>query len=165
MASLRCQDSLDAVRKKTLRERNPRMCAKLLQSCLTLGDLWTVAHQAPLSMGFSRQEYWMGFPVLCRGSSWPRDRTWVFCGSCTASGFFTSEPPGKPKNPISQFSSVAQSCWTLCDPMNRNTPGLPVHHQYRYLKMKDQNKTDLLIKKFRLGETMLNQVYAIFWII
>ena len=28
-----------------------------------------------------------------------------------------------------QFSSVAQSCPTLCDPMNCNTPGLPVHHQ------------------------------------
>ena len=30
---------------------------------------------------------------------------------------------------IIQFSSVAQSCPTLCDPMNCNTPGLPVHHQ------------------------------------
>ena len=28
-----------------------------------------------------------------------------------------------------QFSSVAQSCLTLCDPMNRSTPGLPVNHQ------------------------------------
>ena len=28
-----------------------------------------------------------------------------------------------------QFSSVAQSCLTLCDPMNRRMPGLPVHHQ------------------------------------
>ena len=28
-----------------------------------------------------------------------------------------------------QFSSVAQSCPTLCDPMNRSTPGLLVHHQ------------------------------------
>ena len=28
-----------------------------------------------------------------------------------------------------QFSSVAQSCPTLCDPRNRSTPGLPVHHQ------------------------------------
>ena len=28
-----------------------------------------------------------------------------------------------------QFSSVAQSCLTLCDPMNHSTPGLPVHHQ------------------------------------
>ena len=33
-------------------------------------------------------------------------------------------------NPLSvQFSSVAQSCLTLCDPMNRSTPGLTVHHQ------------------------------------
>ena len=28
-----------------------------------------------------------------------------------------------------QFSSVAQSCPTLCDPMNPSMPGLPVHHQ------------------------------------
>ena len=28
-----------------------------------------------------------------------------------------------------QFSSVAQSCLTLCDPMNSSTPGLPAHHQ------------------------------------
>ena len=33
--------------------------------------------------------------------------------------------------PVSQvqFSSVTQSCLTLCDPMHRSTPGLPVHHQ------------------------------------
>ena len=30
---------------------------------------------------------------------------------------------------LSQFSSVAQSCRTPCDPKNRSTPGLPVHHQ------------------------------------
>ena len=35
--------------------------------------------------------------------------------------------PGK--TVCSQFSSVAQSCPTLCDPMNCSTPGLPVHHQ------------------------------------
>ena len=34
-----------------------------------------------------------------------------------------------PKCSSVQFSSVAQSCPTLCDPMNRSTPGLPVHHQ------------------------------------
>ena len=34
------------------------------------------------------------------------------------------------KDPISvQFSSVTQSCPTICDPMNRSTPDLPVHHQ------------------------------------
>ena len=37
-------------------------------SCVRLfGTLWTVAHQAPLSMGFSRQEYWSGLPCLPPG--------------------------------------------------------------------------------------------------
>ena len=36
------------------------MHVKLLQLCLTFATQWT--HQAPLSMGFSRQEYWSGLP-------------------------------------------------------------------------------------------------------
>ena len=36
--------------------------AELLQSCPTLCDPWTVACQAPLSNGFSGQEYWNGLP-------------------------------------------------------------------------------------------------------
>ena len=35
----------------------------------------------------------------------------------------------KPLNDSVQFSPVAQSCPTLCDPMDCSTPGLPVHHQ------------------------------------
>ena len=43
-------------------------CAtKLLQSCPTLCDPWTVAPQAPLSMGFSRQEYWSRLPCPSLG--------------------------------------------------------------------------------------------------
>ena len=34
-----------------------------------------------------------------------------------------------------QFSSVAQLCPTLCDPMNRSTPGLPVHHKLLEFKL------------------------------
>ena len=37
--------------------------SQLLQLCVILCDLWTIAHQAPLSMGFSRQQYWSG--MLC----------------------------------------------------------------------------------------------------
>ena len=36
-----------------------------------------------------------------------------------------------PKTEVPQFSSVTQSCPTLCDPMNRRTTGLPVHHKLR----------------------------------
>ena len=45
-----------------------------------------------------------------------------------AGGVFTTEPPV-------QFSSVAQSCLTFCDPMNCSTPGLPVHHSWSSLKL------------------------------
>ena len=42
---------------------------------------WTVAYQAPLSMGLSRQEYWskLPFPSPGDGSSQPRDQTQVYC--------------------------------------------------------------------------------------
>ena len=33
-----------------------------------------------------------------------------------------------------QFSSVAQPCLTLCNPVNRSTPGLPVHHQLIFIE-------------------------------
>ena len=36
--------------------------SEVTQSCPTLCDPWTVAHQAPPSMGFSRQESWSGLP-------------------------------------------------------------------------------------------------------
>ena len=37
------------------------------KSCPTLVTPWTIAHQAPLSMGFSRQEYWSGLPFPSPG--------------------------------------------------------------------------------------------------
>ena len=37
--------------------------SEVAQLCLTLSNPWTAAYQAPPSMGFSRQEYWSGFPV------------------------------------------------------------------------------------------------------
>ena len=36
-------------------------------SCLTFATPWTVVHQAPLSMGFPRQEYWSGLPFPSPG--------------------------------------------------------------------------------------------------
>ena len=52
---------------------------------------WTVAHQVPLFMGFSRQEYWSGLPFLPPGDL-PNPGT----EPCVAGGFFTTEPLGKP---------------------------------------------------------------------
>ena len=84
---------------------------------------WTTAHLAPLSMGFSSQEYWSGLPISSsRASSWPRDRTHDSCVSCTGRQIFYHQvtweaPPAAlvpdskesvcPLKPGTDFSSLA----------------------------------------------------------
>ena len=67
------------------------MCAKLLQLCPTLCLLWTVACQAPLSMGFSRQEYWSGLPCPPSGDlPDPGIEPSSLMSPALAGGFFTT---------------------------------------------------------------------------
>ena len=59
--------------------------------------LWAVGHQAPLSMEFSRQEYWTGLPFPPSGDLPNPEIVLVSPASPElAGGFFTTEPPGKP---------------------------------------------------------------------
>ena len=53
---------------------------------------WTVAHQAPLSMGFSREEYWNALPFPFSGNLPGIEPT----SPALAGEFFTTEPLGKP---------------------------------------------------------------------
>ena len=65
--------------------------------CPTLATPWTVARQAPLSMEFSRQEYWSGIAISSsKVSSQLKDQTWVSCISCSVGELFITKPPGKP---------------------------------------------------------------------
>ena len=57
---------------------------------------WTVARQAPLSMGFPRQEYWSGLPFLSSGNlPDPGIEPMSPASPALAGRFFTTEPPGK----------------------------------------------------------------------
>ena len=69
---------------------------------------WTIARQAPLSMGFPRGEYWSGLPFPSPGN--------------------LSDPRIKPKSPSLAAAAVKslQSCLTLCDPIDGSPPGSPV---------------------------------------
>ena len=73
------------------------MHACLLSHVWLFATPWTVAHQAPLSMRFSRQEYWSGLPF-----SFPGDLTHLriestsFAFPVLAGTFFTTEPLRKP---------------------------------------------------------------------
>ena len=72
------------------------MKVKSLSRVRLFATPWTVAYQASQSMGFSRQEYWSGLP-------------------------FPS-----PMHKSESESEVAQSCATLCDPMDCSPPGSSV---------------------------------------
>ena len=73
------------------------ICAQSLQSCLTICDPWTAAHQAPLSMGFSRQEHWSGLPCPSPGTlSDPGIEPVSPASPGIADEFFTTEPLEKP---------------------------------------------------------------------
>ena len=88
--------------------------------------LWTIARQAPLSMGFPSQEYWRLLPFPPPGYLSDLGITPASLKSpALVSGFFTLPlaPPGKPL-----YEAVVQSCLTLCDPMNCSTPGFHVLH-------------------------------------
>ena len=76
------------------------MCSFLVRACSVMSDSfvtpWTVAHQAPLSMGFSRQESWSGLPFPFLGDLLdPGIELVSLASSALAGGFFTLVPPGK----------------------------------------------------------------------
>ncbi|XDA82261.1 hypothetical protein R6Z07F_012183 [Ovis aries] len=67
------------------------MCAKLLQSCLTLCDPTGYSPPGSSSMGFSRQEYWSGLSCPPPGkSSQPRNQIAFLTSPALAGGFFTT---------------------------------------------------------------------------
>ena len=78
---------------------------------------------------------WVAIPFLLQGI-FPRIEPWSPALQVDSLPF---EPPGKPKGRLHNYkkvtsasqsvSSVAQSCLTLCNPMDCSTPGFPVHHQ------------------------------------
>ena len=117
--------SLDSFEKLLQRGKGgARMLFSLLSHVRLFATPWTAARQASLSITNSRSllklmsidlvtpsnHLILCHPLLLLPSIFPSIR--VF-----------------PMSQLIQFSSVAQSCLTLFDPMNCSTPGLPVHHQ------------------------------------
>ena len=68
--------------------------SEVTQSCPTLCNPWTVAHKAPPSMGFSRQEYWSGLPFPSPGDL--PDPGIEPRSLALQADALTAEPPGKP---------------------------------------------------------------------
>ena len=98
---------------------------------------WTLrphrlTRQVPLSMGFSRQEYWSSLLLPPpRDFSQPRDLTKSPVSPALAGRFFITEPPGNSSWVIAAAAAAAaakslQLCPTLCNPMDGSLPGSSV---------------------------------------
>ena len=71
---------------------------------------WTVAHQAPLSMGFSRQEYWNGLPFPLPGDlPNPGIEPSSPVALALPNGCFTTEPLGKPRNVMYNMINITNT--------------------------------------------------------
>ena len=92
------------------------MCAEVHRHVQIFATLWTVPCQAPLSMGFSRQEYCSGLPCPPPGDLL-HPGIMSLVSPSLADGFFTTSATWEAQSTGDQFSSVAQLCPTLCDPM------------------------------------------------
>ena len=126
---------------------------KWLSRVRLLATPWSVAHQAPLSMGFSRQEYWSGVPLPSpkRWLDLPRSRASTTVGSACMMGqnsemiwsrlmneWLLIGPAHCPSIILQQLGNlfisgslkvkvlVTQSCPTLCNPMNCSSPSSSV---------------------------------------
>ena len=125
------------------------MKVKSLSGVQLLATPWTAAYQAPQSMGFSRQEYWMGCRCLFHSLN-------CCCCCCVASIVSDSvrphrrqptrlphpwDSPGKNTGVGCHFllqcmkgkseSEVTQSCFTLCHPMDCSLPGSAIHGNFQ----------------------------------
>ena len=102
---------------------------------------WTIAYQAYLSLGFPRKEYWGGLLFPSQGDL-PDPRIEPASVSCIAGSLLhwqasclslsQQESTKCPYAELKSFSSVQFSHSVVSesfDPLNRSTPGLPVHHQ------------------------------------
>ena len=84
-----------------------RKKVKLLSHVLLFATPWTVAHEAPLSMGFSRQDYWSGLPFSSPGDL--PDLGIELGSSALQADSLPSEPPGTPLQSLIKYSYYSHS--------------------------------------------------------
>ena len=78
-----------------------RVCVYYSRSCVHFFvTSWTIAHQAPLSMGFSRREYWSGLPFPSPGDLPDPGIKPASLASPALACSLLSEPPGKPSTHV-----------------------------------------------------------------
>ena len=76
---------------------------------------WTVAHRAPLSVGFSRQEYWIGcHALLQRIFPTQGSNPYLLCLLCWQKGSLPLAPRGKPETILTSSKLLISYCENIC---------------------------------------------------
>ena len=112
---------------------------------------WIIAHQAPLSMGFSRQEYWIGLPPLSLGHLLRPGMKTV--SPALAGEFFTTEPPGKPEG-MSQELLIPNPIIFL---LSRSSPAWIHHSSLRVLSILFPRVSDISSPISLMGPSLLDR--------
>ena len=131
-------------------------------SCIWLFvTLWTVAHQAPLSIGFSRQEYWGGLPFLLQGPSWPRIEPASPMSPAFAVRFFTANTTWE--SHLVTLVRHKQRYWANCIPWlwsNNSHASCQVTLGRTFFIKEQYDGFQLLL---HLGEWQLHRLKSNYW--
>ena len=120
-------------------------CRKITKSCPTLCDpMDCIAHQGPLSMGFSRQEYWSGVPFPPPGDL--PDIGIESASPALAVGFFITELPRKPH------------LWAVNHPLECACHRRPIYSlwgfPYHFMNQKEKKKTATVCSSWKQNEML-----------
>ena len=147
---------------------------KLLSRVRLLGIPWTAAHQAPASMGFSRQEYCSGVPLpspqkrAAAAAAKSHQSCLTLCDPIDTAhqalpslGFSRQEhwsglPFPSPVHESEKVKVKVKSCMTLSDPMDCSLPGSSIHgiFQARVLQWGAIRLPNLRLQPFPLSQTL-----------
>ena len=106
-----------------------KFCVLCGFSCVQLFvTLWIIAHQTPLFIGFSRQEYWSRLPCSPPGDLSDPGMESTFLISCIGRQvLYHQHHLGSPRRITATVTAKSlQLCLTLCDPIDGSLPGSPV---------------------------------------
>ena len=112
MDTIKDRNGMDLQKQKILRrggKSTQKVKVKSLSCVRLFVTWWTVAYQAPLSMGFSRQEYWSGLPFPSL-QDLPNPGIEPGFPALEADAL-TSEPPGKPRSEREKYINVYIYIW------------------------------------------------------
>ena len=141
-------------------------CTQLLSDLRLFVTPWTIALQAPLSMGVSRQEYWRGLPFPPPGDlPDPGIKPASLVSPASAGGFFPTSTSWEALPLLNSFSQVSPSIHHSRPTLFRDLPGLPCTPNPQGDPARESRRSNLLLTPAKSQELYTSYFIlpATFW--